>query len=273
MKAEERKHLEENELQHWLADAWATMTSGSTANTVIWGLIVLGLVVYIGWRSWSRAAETTRSAAWSQFDTAANVEGLEAIIHSEVWANTPAVLPAKYNLSRLQMQDALTRIAGPNREDREKAAKAIEEVRGRYRELARAGADEPALVQEAMYNAAKIEETLCGVPTAEDPTRPRGSLDEAVRLYRELAAKYPKSYLGEQAAKRAQEIEDRKTAFVAFYLALLKSTAPTPPPAAPVLPETPKLPVPEAPKPEAKTPEPAPKAETKAPEAKAPEAP
>ena len=126
MKAEERKHLEENELQHWLADAWATMTSGSTANTVIWGLIVLGLVVYIGWRSWSRAAETTRSAAWSQFDTAANVEGLDAIIHSEAWANTPAVLPAKFNLSRLQMQDALTRIAGPNRDDRDKAAKALE---------------------------------------------------------------------------------------------------------------------------------------------------
>lgn len=267
MKAEERKHLEENELQHWLSDAWSSMTSGSTANTVIWGLIVLGLVLYIGWRSWSRSADTTRSAAWYQFDTAASVENLESLIKTEAFANTPAILPAKYNLARLQMQDSLTRIAGPNREDREKAAKTLEEVRTSYRDLARADSDEPALIQEAMINAAKIEETLCGVPAAEDASRPRGSLDEAVKLYSELAKKYPKAYLGEQAAKRAKEIGDRRSALDAFYLSMLKAIAPPPPPAPLVMPETPKLPVPDAPKPEPKAPE------SKTPDAKATQSP
>ena len=45
MKAEERKHLHQNEFATGLKNAWQTIASGSTVNTIVWGVILLGLVL------------------------------------------------------------------------------------------------------------------------------------------------------------------------------------------------------------------------------------
>lgn len=247
MKADERKHLEENELQHWLTDAWSSVTSGSTVNTIIWGLVVLGLVLYIGWRQYANTTAKTRSASWEAFELADSPPKLESVVQE--YPETTAARMANFNLSRVQMQDAMTRVAGPIRAENTQAADMLEKVKKRYLDLAKDSADEPSLVQEALTNAAKIEETLCGLPKEADKSQPRGSLDAAVKLYDELAKRYPKAFLGERAAARSKEIADRRPAFDALYRSILKEIAPPPAPPAPTLPPTPIVPTPEAPKP------------------------
>ena len=65
MKAEERRHLKENELAERLGRVWQTVSSGSTTNTIIWGIILVALALAIGWRYYSGAAFRMRSAEWS----------------------------------------------------------------------------------------------------------------------------------------------------------------------------------------------------------------
>src|SRR5437868_2901740 len=82
-------------------------------------------------------------------------------------------------LGRYQMEDALAGVAGPTSDDRIKAADTLADVRSRYAELAKEGGDEPELVQEALMGVANAEEVLAGIPKADNPKEPRGSLDEA----------------------------------------------------------------------------------------------
>src|SRR4029079_17033128 len=126
------------------------------------------------------------------------------------------------------------------------------------------------LTQEAMMEVAKAEEVLAGVPTEKDPNTMRGTLEKALGAYDALAKKYPQSFLGEKAAKRATEIRDRRSQIEGFYLSLSKVQGKTetpafPPPVSPMpglsIPG-PTIPGPELPKTDA------PKAEQpKAPEA------
>ncbi len=61
MKAEERKQLERNELAVRLNSAWQGLTSNSTTVTVIWAVILIGLVALIGYRYYARSSSETRS--------------------------------------------------------------------------------------------------------------------------------------------------------------------------------------------------------------------
>src|SRR4051812_4038081 len=135
MKAEERKHLERNELASRLNTAWQGMTSNSTAVTVVWGVILLGLVGLIGYRYYPRSSAETRSELWSRLDRADTTE-LEKIIAEH--KNTDAARIARYHLSRFQLQDGLSRTASPNNStERVKAAEDVEKARDRYAELAK----------------------------------------------------------------------------------------------------------------------------------------
>src|SRR5262245_59139327 len=104
MKAVERKHLKENELASRLGQAWQTVASGSTTNTIIWGVIVLGLVLAVGWRFYSDAAFRSRSLLWSELAVASEYEELRQIIKDHPGTMTTRV--ARYHLARSLMQDA-----------------------------------------------------------------------------------------------------------------------------------------------------------------------
>ena len=107
---------------------------------------------------------------------------------------------------------------------------------------------------------AKANEVLAGIPKVDDPKEPRETLDVAQQAYAELARRYPNTYFGTEAAKRAKELEDNKLAIRAFYNGLMEAHSPpapepklppTPPPTAstpagPALPEAPKAVPPEA---------------------------
>lgn len=248
MKAEERKHLKENEFQEWLGRTWRSVMSGSTVNTVIWSVILVGLVVLLGWRYYSSTAVAARSALWTALESATTPDALNAIIKEGKGSQVSRV--ARFHLARYQLQDAQNRLAGPNPADRATAADDMVSARDNYRDLVKENPSEPTLAEEAMMNIAKAEETLAGVPKSDSETEMRGTLDQAVVLYKELAAKFPKSYLGQQAALRAKEIDDHKTQITAFYTALAKEHGKPPEIKLPELPKPPDAPKPESPKPD-----------------------
>jgi hypothetical protein len=271
MKAEERKQLERNELAARLNTAWQGLSSNSTTVTIIWSVILIGLVALIGYRYYARSSAETRSELWSRLDRAADVSELEKIIKDN--PSTEAGRIAKFHLSRFQLQDSLTRLASTTNDEKLKAADEIEKARDRYAELIKESTRESLLTQEAMMEVAKAEEVLAGVPTEKDPNAMRGSLEKALEAYDALAKKYPHSFLGEKAAKRATEIRDRRSQVEAFYLSLSKvqgktETPPAPPTPTPIFPTpAPILPGPDLPKSETPKPD-APKADLpKAPEA------
>jgi hypothetical protein len=258
MKAEERKHLKENELAERLGRAWRTVASGSTTSTIIWGVILVGLALAIGWRYYSNHAFQSRSAEWSAVERADKVAELEQIAKDH--PGTVVGRVAQFHLNRYQMAMSLAQIAGPSGEERVKAADTLATVRDSYADLAKQMSDEPELVEEALMGVAKADEVLAGVPKADNPKEPRESLDTAQQAYAEVARRFPGTYFGEQAAKRAKELEDDKLIIRAFYNGLMDAHSPpaagpilppAPPPAAstpagPALPEAPKAVPPEA---------------------------
>jgi hypothetical protein len=259
MKAEERKHLKDNAFQDWLGRAWRSITSGSTANTIVWSAILIGLLGLIGWRYYSDASRVNQSALWYELDSASTVDALNAIIQGN--KGTAAARIARFHLARSQAQDAMLRLAGPSATDRAAAADELQSARDDYRGLIQENRSEPILAQEAMINVAKAEETLASVPKSGSETEMRGSLDHAIVLYQDLAKRFPKSFLGEAASKRAQEIFDHRSQFEAFNIAMAKvQGVPTTPELPPLpTPPTPGTSIPGLPKPaeapDAKTPE------------------
>src|SRR5262249_36100899 len=135
MKADERKHLKENELAARIGRTWQTLASGSTANTIIWGVILLGLVLAVGWKYYSEATFRTRSALWSQLSVATDNDALRQLIKE--YPGTVTARIARFHLARSLMQESRSRLVGPNDEDRKKAADMLEEARNLYAELAK----------------------------------------------------------------------------------------------------------------------------------------
>jgi hypothetical protein len=241
MKADERKHLKENELASKLSHTWQALASGSTTNTIIWGVILLGLVLAVGWRYYSDASYRSNSALWSQLAIASDNNALRQIINE--YPGKPATRIARYHLARSLMQESRGRLAGPNAADRKDAADDLVKARDLYAELARERSDEPTLTQEALMGVAKAEEILASVPKADNDIGVRGSLDEAIKAYEQVATKYPNSFYGEQASKRAKELRDDRSQVEAFYAALAKENAKLAvPPLPPQLPTAPLIP-------------------------------
>jgi hypothetical protein len=246
MKAEERKHLKENELAQRLRRYWRSIGSGSTTSTIVFGVILVGLAVAIGWRYFSNSTLRARSAEWTAVEREGSIDDLKAFIKSN--PGTVVGRVAKFNLTRRQMEDALVRVGSPTSEVRLAAADELMGIRDRYAELAKEARDEPELVQEALMGVAKAEEVLAAIPKADNPEVPRGSLDAAQTAYEELATRFPDSYLGKQAAKRAQDLREHKIQIRAFYNELMEAHGK--PAFNPVLPARPPAPPgPDDPKP------------------------
>lgn len=261
MKAEERKHLKENELAERVKGFWSRFSSGSTTANIVFGAILLALALVIGWRYYSNHALAQRSQQWTELEQAESISALEKIIKDN--PGTLVARTAKFDLSRVQLRDSLMKVASENSSERTAAADTLSAVRSRYAELAKESVESPQLVQESMMEVAKIEEILSGIPKADAPNTPRGTLDAAMEAYDALAKKYPESYLGKQAAKRYQDLSDHKFTVRAFYDSLMEVHGKPVAAPGPALPEVPKLPsavptLPEAPKPATVNPVPAP---------------
>src|SRR5712692_7564756 len=109
MKAEERKHLEHNELLDRLSRWWKELRSGeSKPSTTIWlviGGIALVSLLFVGWRYYSESAQTQRSKLLAELDRATSQGQLEEIADKN--KGTPIGRAAKVQLARVTLQEGM----------------------------------------------------------------------------------------------------------------------------------------------------------------------
>lgn len=197
MKAEERHKLQTNALADRLGRFIQRVKQGpsrGTVTTVFLVLILAGLVFFFFWtRTRSRAAQAD---AWVDLYTA--TPGLLGKLTEKETQTAPG-RAARFQFAFLHLyQIGARRIT----QDPAGALDGIKQAQKRYRELADEVKDDPIWGPEALYGIAVAEECLA----VEDTTK---RLDTAMRLYQEVADRYPTSALGKASAKRAAELSGK----------------------------------------------------------------
>lgn len=239
MKAEHRKELKTNWLADHLGRWWTALRAGTASRTYVSvGIfVVLAIVVVIVWQfllnrqefngqAWF-AVETALQPSGGMFagpDTEKSVKELEEVAGKN--KGSIAGRAARYQLARMLLDHGLQDLYSGSEKDRLTQAANVEKARTLYRELAVETSDNPILAQEAMMGTAKAEEALAGVRKEGGTTETRGSLDEALKLYGQLASKYPDSFPGKAAGDRARQLQEKKEQIQNFYAELSKLTPP-----------------------------------------------
>lgn len=245
MKAEERKRLERNELADRLKHAWEGVASTTPKSNKVWTVVLGVLVVALIWALYSRYMTGRDTGLWARLDSSFDLDSLKSL--AKEFPNTTQGHIAQYQIARVQFAESIQKLAAQGSDDREGAAKAIEEVRKNYGELCKAAKLPAIMNQEAMGQRARAEEILASVPKADDVTTMRGSLDQAIKYYDELKQKYPESLAGKQAGARADELRKKKDEVAKLYTELARDQAKNLPGAnlpTGVVPEAPTLPPP-----------------------------
>lgn len=207
MKAEERKHLKENELQTGLSKAWDLATSNSPTATRVWTGILVVLIAVLGWVIYSRLSVDQSSVLWSRLDFAYNDGELKKIVDEH--PNSPQATIANFHLARIKATDGLSRLGTPGSSAvRDEAASKLDEARKLYIELMKKSDLLPSMAQETLLQLGKIEENLATVPTEDGKFR--GSIDTAAKYYEDLKAKHPATPFGEEAGQRAETLRKKK---------------------------------------------------------------
>ncbi len=265
MKAEHRKALEKNELADKLNKALSNISATSPNSNRVWVIALCIFVAGIAWYLYSSYSTNRDAANWSNLEFAGDVKSLQKIVEDA--PGTIQAQIARFHIARINVHEATGQLAAQTGDERGTAADKLETVRKTYGELAQASGLPSSLVQEAMLEHAKTEEILASVPKADNPTAinattMRGSLDQASKYYAEVAKRFPKTFIGEQAAKRVERLKTKKDEIEKLYNDLAKDHAKTLPeistPSLPALPLTPSPTLPPAPESPAPTPPPAP---------------
>ena len=131
-------------------------------------------------------------------------------------------------------------------EERLKAANSIEAARTDYLDLSKElkEKEEPALLQEVWLSAARAEEALVGLPSADGKKESRGEADKVIEYYEKAASIFPDSDGSKRYAAQAKKLKENKAEFVAAQTAFYSD----PPPPKSLFPkETPPIPEPQIP--------------------------
>ncbi|HEY7156628.1 MAG TPA: hypothetical protein VH575_21850 [Gemmataceae bacterium] len=193
MKAEHRKELVTNTLANRLGEAIQGMKEGPSRSTVLF-LVAIGLILLLilVWRYFSSSAEESASARWLQWDNLASPEQLKKFAENkEAQEHTPGRL-ARLAEARRALYDGLRNLG--DTVGRAEALKNIRSAADLYGKLANELADKPLLHQQVLMGAAKAYESL-------------GEIDQARNFYQQLAEKYAKTNLGEEASEQLKRLE------------------------------------------------------------------
>jgi len=192
MKAEERKELQTNSLIRFFGRLKHSARGGlSRKAAVIWGLVILALVVFIGWRIASGLSEKRNSARWVELDRASSIDDLDAFIQKN--RGTVQAHAARLQQARQNLKDGLSSLYTR----RSSAADQLKEAADAYEELARQFKATPVLVQECLLGAGKAYEGL-------------GDLDRALSFYNDLQKRFKDGPLAREAGRRVSEIEKNR---------------------------------------------------------------
>jgi hypothetical protein len=219
MKADERKEIETNKLRAWLS-RMKTKMQGRSLYVFVGTLILIvavGAIIWF-WRSSVAAADSTR---WIEFRAAMDADEpkkYQEIIDAEKHSDKVTVKLAKFmKARRIMYGDGMDQLGSPNARDRTTALEKVEEGRKLYEEVAGELTDYPVLQQEAWLSCAKAEETLLGIPRANDDKAMRGDFNRMIEYLKKAAAinagsDASKNYDNKIATRSAQQQE-----IVTFY--------------------------------------------------------
>jgi hypothetical protein len=226
MKAEKRKELHTNALADSINRFVARLKEkpGQTSY-MIWGIVILVAGTAIAGYYFFQQRKKANSARWEQLaEAGADAESLNRIIKNN--KDTPAGRDARLQLARLQWAGGQSGLLDDKKTDDKsgsdattkltEAAKSFEELAGEY------ASDAPIIAQECYLSAGKIHVSL-------------GNYDQGLKLYRELAKKYPKSEFGKQAGTLADDLEKNRSS-MDQVLKKLKENTLLPGPSSPPIP-------------------------------------
>ncbi len=224
MKAEQRHQLHTNALADRVGRIVKGMRSSpSSTSPLVWVFILLALGTIGIWQYFAQATQTDRSELWTALDGAQHDDPLRGMnnlekIHEDYRGTFPA-RTAAFDLARIEMAAGQSNLNSIQRSD---AIEQVKKARKRYEKLAGECADSPLLAQEALMGIATANECLVGTDGAENT---KTDLERAVADYRKLATTYPDSYLGKEAARRVQRLEEQLPQITKFYEELSELTA------------------------------------------------
>ena len=235
-----------------LSDFFDSVRSSGMWNPKLFA-IVLGIVL-IGGVWWFLSGESQRASSrlWTELERLSPAE-LSAFAEQNK-GDTPAKI-ARLEIARnLYGRDGVAALNSPVKADRTKGIENIVTAREQFEKLANEFPSDLTLRAEALRHAAEAELTLASIPKDASGLEFRGSVSEAVRLFRELAKSVGETTpIGEKATKRANDLEKNAVVVQSVGRTLNQQLNPipapdlkTPPSLPPITPTTPE-PGPKAP--------------------------
>ena|SRR5262249_26638424 len=189
MKAEQRKELQTNSLIRFWGRLRENFKGGvSRKTTVIWSIVILALVVFVGWRIASARAEANNSARWVALDSLSGTDELDAFIEKN-----PGTIQA--NVARLQKaRKDLDKGLGELYTQHSTAVDSLQKAADAYEDLAKQFKGTPVLVQECLLGAGMAYEGM-------------GDFDKARGFYDDLQNRFQDSPLAKEAERRANDLD------------------------------------------------------------------
>jgi cell division septation protein DedD len=228
MKADERKEIETNSLVH-LGQRLRQKLTGRTLYYLI-GTVALIVGAILLYRYLTGQKSQARDAALMQVMAADTPDKLKKGM--EEHRGTVLGSMFKMQLARkLLLDDGLPKLGTDRAEDRKAAAASTEQARGYFLELTGEWKEkeDADLLQESWLGAAKAEEALVGMPTAEGGTDSRGNVDKAIEYYDKAGSIFPDTEFSKGYKAWADKLRARKDQFVADQKAIYKPREALPP--------------------------------------------
>jgi hypothetical protein len=192
MKAEERKELQTNSLVRFVGRLRHGFKGGTSRKAVvIWSIIGLAVVVFIGWKIIANISERRNSQRWLDLDMAKTPNDLDEFIDKNkgtVQANVARLFQA-----REALREGLTELY----RNHDKAEEQLKQAADTYDGLVKPFKNTPILVQECLLGAGKAREGL-------------GELDEALSRYKDLTSRFKEGPVVQEATRGIDRIEKHR---------------------------------------------------------------
>ncbi|MBI1915509.1 MAG: hypothetical protein HYS12_12355 [Planctomycetes bacterium] len=191
MKAEQRKELQANSLVRFLGRLKQNFKGGpalSRKATVIWGIVILALLVFVGWRIASSRSEANNSARWVTLDSLSGTDELDQFIDKN--QGTIQANVARLQKARKDLESGL----GGLYTQHSTAVDKLQAAANAYEDLAKQFKATPVLVQECLLGTGKAYEGM-------------GDFEKARGFYNDLQTRFKDSPLAKEAERRAKDLE------------------------------------------------------------------
>jgi hypothetical protein len=195
MKAQHRKELQTNTLAAGMGRMVKNIKTGPSRRAVLITLAVLALIgAGVGYLFWSNARARASAELWVKLDDMRQPDIDEL---AKDHRDKKQGLAARFQLAYLELWEVGLKRLGA---DPITAMNFLKSVSEKYEALAEDAAEYPTLASEARFNIAVAREAL-----AVDDMK---NLDEAFALYKKVAADFPNTAHGKEAAERVKQFND-----------------------------------------------------------------